>query len=658
MNLVESSVIGSVEELGKLTTVIVNKTEMEPLWDEIIRKYHYLGFGKMIGQSIKYLILDGEHPLAALSFNRATLHVGSRDAYIGWTNEGRKQYLKYVVANHRYLILPWVKVKNLASHVLGSCLRRLPGDWETLYGYKPHLVETFVDSERYNGICYLASNWKLIGETKGYGKVGRDFEYHGHKKKVFIYELNKSFIKNISPHLKRIPQSNLWEKVKMMMQIPDWHPDITKNANLTEETIAQLGERLYEFMQEFHPCFANDPQRRHALMYSKGLLSDLPRKNTEKIAVHFGEPSDVRGMQSFMKEAPFDEKLMASLYQQKAAALVSDEDGMFTIDGCDIPKYGKESVGVASQYCGILGKTASCQATVMLGYSSVNGYGLIDGRLYLPKKWFTDEYAERREKSAVPERLVFKTKNEIAIDLLVAAQESGIFKGKYVGVDGAFGHDRNFLDSIPKGLYYVADVHSKDTFYMTEPKYELPRWSGKGRKPTKAISSEAPRRVDAIMKENEGLWQPATFSIGSEGPVRGKDMALRVLDIRDGMPCDWVWLYIRQIDNGDLRYAISNMPEDATIEKLRKLSSRRWTIEQCYKEVKSHLGFDHYEGRSYYGLVRHILFVFLSHLFLLRIRKEFTVDFDQLSPFEQDIYKESEVAKQKKAPILTLENAH
>jgi hypothetical protein len=82
----------------------------------------------MIGQSVKYLILKGEIPLAALSFNRATLHVGVRDAYIGWTNEGRKWNLKYVVANHQYLILPWIKVKNLASHVLVSCLRKLPGD--------------------------------------------------------------------------------------------------------------------------------------------------------------------------------------------------------------------------------------------------------------------------------------------------------------------------------------------------------------------------------------------------------------------------------------------------------------------------------------------------------------------------------------------------
>jgi hypothetical protein len=92
----------------------------------MIRKHHYLGFGKMIGQNINYLILVGENPLAALIFIRPALHVGVRDADIGWTNEGRKENLKYVIANYRYLILPCVKVKNLASYILGSCLRKLP----------------------------------------------------------------------------------------------------------------------------------------------------------------------------------------------------------------------------------------------------------------------------------------------------------------------------------------------------------------------------------------------------------------------------------------------------------------------------------------------------------------------------------------------------
>jgi SRSO17 transposase len=657
MRLIKSPVIGNVKELGQLTTVIVNKTEFEPLWDEMIREYHYLGFGKMIGQSIKYLIFNGEVPLAALSFNRATLHIGVRDAFIGWTNEGRKQNLKYVVANHRYLILPWVKVQNLASHILGLCLRRLPEDWEKLYGYKPHLVETFVDSERYLGTCYLASNWKLIGETKGFSKVGCAFEYHGRKKKVFLYELNKSFIKGLSPFLKRIPQPDHWEEVKMMLQVPDWSPTLLAEAGINEESVAQLPQKLHDYMSEYDECFANKPQRDHAGMYAKGLLSDLPRKNVENIVERYGDVSQTRVMQAFLKDAPWDETQMLRLYQQKLADVISDEDGMFTIDGCDIPKYGKDSAGVARQYCGVLGKTASCQATVMLGYSGQKGYGLVQSELYIPKCWFTDEYKTRWEKCGIPERLSFLTKNEIASNMLNSVYNSGLFKGNYVGVDGAFGHDRSFLDSIPQGLYYMADVHSDDTFYINEPTFELPQWSGKGRKPTKEKSSDAPKKVVEIMEDNEEQWQSTTFSLGSKGPVVGKEMAHRVLDIREGKPNDWVWLYIRKVNNGDIRYAISNMPEDTPIEKLRELSNRRWPIEQCFKEGKSSLGLDHYEGRSYYGLYRHLLFVFLIHLFLLRIRKEFSVDFEQLSPVMRDIYKDSEYSNQNKVPILTLENA-
>ena len=187
----ELTITGSLAELQPITIEVVNKTEAEQLWDGFIRQHHYLGFNTMIGQYIKYLVWSEDRPLAALSFNRAALRVGVRDNYIGWNEEGRKKYLKFVVSNHRYLILPWVKVKNLASHILGLCLRRLKGDWCQFYNCEPLLVETFVNSDQYWGTCYLASNWVYVGETKGFGKQGNKFEFHGQKKKVFLCELDK-----------------------------------------------------------------------------------------------------------------------------------------------------------------------------------------------------------------------------------------------------------------------------------------------------------------------------------------------------------------------------------------------------------------------------------------------------------------------------------
>jgi SRSO17 transposase len=432
----------------------------------------------------------------------------------------------------------------------------------------------------------FGSNWKLIGETKGYGKVGRAFEYHGRKKKVFLFELNKDFIKNLSPYLRRTPQSDQMEDFKMMLKIPDWSPTLLEEAGINEEVLAKMGDKLHEFIDEFRPCFANTPQIKHALMYIKGLMSDLPRKNIKNMVEQYGEIKETRPMQAFMKVAPWDEKQMLKFHQQKTSEILSDEDGMYTIDGCDIPKYGKDSVGAASQYCGILGKTAICQATVMLGYSSNKGYGFIDERLYIPKLWYTEEYKEKWDKCGIPENLKFKTKNELAIELLEATRKSGFFQGKYVGVDGAFGHDKNFLDSIPEGLYYVADVHSSDKFYLNEPTFALPQWGGKGPKPTKEKSVEVPLSVDSIVKTNEALWKEAIFSNGSKGPVVGKEMALRVLEIRDGKPNNWIWLYVRKVNNGDIRYAITNMAEETPIEKLRELSNRRWPIGQLNSVLK------------------------------------------------------------------------
>jgi SRSO17 transposase len=171
---------------------------------------------------------------------------------------------------------------------------------------------------------------------------------------------------------------------------------------------------------------------------------------------------------------------MGKIHQSLASEAVSEPDGMFTIDGTDFQKYGTCSVGVARQYCGRLGKTASCQATVMLGYSGREGYCLLNFELFMPKGWFGEDYAKSGKKSQVPPEVVFKTKNQIAIDLLVKALKSGQFMGKWVGADAAFGHDHAFLDAIPKEVHYFADIHKDELFYTEKPTYALPERSGKG----------------------------------------------------------------------------------------------------------------------------------------------------------------------------------
>jgi hypothetical protein len=176
-----------------LQFVRVDRTEDEEIWDQLVRDYHYLGYQKIIGQRIKYLVKTEERPVAAISYNRPAQRVGVRDAYIGWTETNRREQLKYVVANNRFLILPWVHVRYLASHILAASLKRIREDWEKQYGVRPMLAETYIELTQYRGTCYKAANWVYAGETRGFGKTGHSYTYHGHKKAVYLYELDHHY---------------------------------------------------------------------------------------------------------------------------------------------------------------------------------------------------------------------------------------------------------------------------------------------------------------------------------------------------------------------------------------------------------------------------------------------------------------------------------
>ena len=164
---------GILQEFQPLEILIVNQTELEATWDFMVKHYHYLGYAKMIGPRIKYLVFRKEVPIAALSYNRAALRIGVRDNFIGWNDEQKQKYLPHVVNNNRFLILPWVKIGNLASHLLSRTLKMLKTDWYSMYGVRPYILETFVDQEKYKGTCYKAANWHYLGETKGFAKEGK-----------------------------------------------------------------------------------------------------------------------------------------------------------------------------------------------------------------------------------------------------------------------------------------------------------------------------------------------------------------------------------------------------------------------------------------------------------------------------------------------------
>jgi len=163
----------------------------EGLWNEYVERYHYLGYGVPLGAHIKYFVTLGREPIACLAFAGAAWRVEARDRWIGWNNEQRERNLRYVVNNTRFLIFPWIQVRNLASRLLALAAKRILCDWVRLYAYQPILLETFVDTERYTGTCYRAANWLFVGSTKGRGKLDRHFKAAQPKKAVFLYPLVK-----------------------------------------------------------------------------------------------------------------------------------------------------------------------------------------------------------------------------------------------------------------------------------------------------------------------------------------------------------------------------------------------------------------------------------------------------------------------------------
>jgi len=179
--------------LGSLTFRIVEQRRGSSLWNELIERYHYLGYKPLPGAQLRYFVFSGSRLLAALGFGASAWKVAPRDRFIEWSSEARIQNLHLVVNNARFLILPWVTSRNLASRILSSVAKRLPMDWEKRYGYEPVLLETFVDQSRFRGTCYRAANWVHVGETQGRGKLDRLHRHSLPVKAVFLYPLRRDF---------------------------------------------------------------------------------------------------------------------------------------------------------------------------------------------------------------------------------------------------------------------------------------------------------------------------------------------------------------------------------------------------------------------------------------------------------------------------------
>ena len=182
-----------LSELEPVQLKLVRYSELETLYNSLVQEHHYLGFRQIVGNHLKYMAFIGEQPVACLGWGSAAWSVKSRDTFIGWNKKTKEQRLHFVANNTRFLILPWVSVKFLASKILALNAKQISNDWLKTYNHPLYLLETFVEKNRFKGTCYKAANWVCVGHTKGTAKRGHDHLFHGNIKDVYLYPLRKNF---------------------------------------------------------------------------------------------------------------------------------------------------------------------------------------------------------------------------------------------------------------------------------------------------------------------------------------------------------------------------------------------------------------------------------------------------------------------------------
>lgn len=413
----------------------------------------------------------------------------------------------------------------------------------------------------------------------------------------------------------------------MQIQLSQWSTTCPAPMDVGSEDLKDLMSEFNDYHALYRDCFGRIENAATSQMYLQGLLSNLPRKSMEPIAISISGESRVKGLQKFIGVGVWEVERLAERHRQQAARTVAYADGVFSLDGSDFPKKGKESVGVARQYCGRLGKIDNCQAGVFLAYASSKGYALLDRRLFLPKDWFSKEQNERWQKCRIPEGTTFKTKWQLALEILEKAVSSGLFPGGWVTGDDAYGMIPEFRKNLPQGLLCLLDIPSNTQVWKERPETHVPQGSGKGRpflKERVTPGQPKSKTVSDLAKDPSLVWKKVTISQGAKGPIRAEVARLRVVEAYGNFPGEELWVFFRRsLADGQIKYAFSNAAEDLPLQELIRVSGLRWPIEQCFQEGKGEIGMDHYEHRSWDAWHRHMTFVFIAQLFLLRIRHRF-----------------------------------
>lgn len=189
----QTPIEGKLKEIGPIELEQARRTAHEPLFNSLVEEHHYLGYKQPVGEHLKYLVWAQGRPIVCLAWSSAPRHLGSRDGYIGWSAEARRRNIRFLAYNTRFLILPWVRVEHLASHILGRMAAEISEDWQRMYGHPIYFLETFVDPERFRGTCYRAANWVVMGKTTGRGKQSNSYVPNRSIKEILGYPLTRRF---------------------------------------------------------------------------------------------------------------------------------------------------------------------------------------------------------------------------------------------------------------------------------------------------------------------------------------------------------------------------------------------------------------------------------------------------------------------------------
>jgi SRSO17 transposase len=412
--------------------------------------------------------------------------------------------------------------------------------------------------------------------------------------------------------------------------------------------IEQFRLKLEAFLSDVTLCMGRKERGQHAEEYIRGLLMDGERKSIEPIASRLPD-GDVQALQQFVNQSPWSSSEVQSSLARKMEAEFAPQ-AYWLIDEVSFPKQGKHSVGVARQYCGALGKTANCQVAVTLDLGTEESSTPLDWALYLPAQWIDDP--TRRRKAGVPEEITFKTKPQLALDLIDEVRGWGL-QDRLVLTDSGYGDGYEFRQGLRnRQLNYVVQVSGDLTAWTQDPHPpELPMIRG-GKVPRKRLyARDLPptRSLRQIAQELPSQsWKNITWREGTKGPLSSR-FARVIVWMANGLvqgktmmvPSEEALIEWPEESEAPLKFWLSTLPPHRTSWRgLVRKAKGRFRIEQDYQEMKSELGLDHFEGRSWQGWHHHVTLVTLAYAFLVLERmgtqKNFWIDIAGCPPMDTE----------------------